>query len=52
MLTELLTKLTKSGAATTYEQKVLDTRYFETYSKTYEATVNFVHFYNNRKLHG
>jgi hypothetical protein len=52
MLTKLLKKLTKSGAATTYEQKDLDTRCFETYSETHEASVNFVHLCNNRRLLG
>ncbi|MBS1958860.1 MAG: transposase [Bdellovibrionales bacterium] len=34
------------------EKTVIETRYFNIYHDAYEAIVNFVEFYNNRRLHG
>ena len=34
------------------EKTVIETRYFNAYHDAYEAIVNFIEFYNNRRLHG
>ena len=35
-----------------FEKTVIEIRYFNTYHDVYEAVMNFVEFYNNRRLHG
>lgn len=35
-----------------FEKTVIEIRYFNTYHDVYEAVLNFVEFYNNRRLHG
>lgn len=34
------------------EKTVIEIRYFKTYADVYEAVVDFIDFYNNRRLHG
>jgi putative transposase len=34
------------------EKTVIEARYFNTYHDAYEAIVDFIEFYNNRRLHG
>lgn len=35
-----------------FEKTVIEIRYFNTYHDVYESVVNFIEFYNNRRLHG
>jgi len=35
-----------------FEKTVIETRYFKTFHDAYEATVDFIEFYNTRRLHG
>ena len=34
-----------------FEKTVIEIRYFDNYHDVYESVVNFVEFYNNRRLH-
>lgn len=35
-----------------FEKTVIEIRYFNTYHDVYEAVMNFIEFYNHRRLHG
>lgn len=35
-----------------FEKTIIEIKYFNSYHDFYEAVMNFVEFYNNRRLHG